>query len=50
MTTPAYTATIRIPPELYEPALERAREEDRSLASLIRLALTEYLGITEPAA
>lgn len=34
---------IRLPKDLHEEAIERARQDDRSLAQLVRAALREYL-------
>jgi predicted HicB family RNase H-like nuclease len=39
---------VRLPRELHEEILERAKAEDRTLAQTIRVALRYYLNKTEP--
>lgn len=50
MTTPSrVTTTARVEPEMLERVHERARLEDRSVAAVIRRALTQYLEDGDPA-
>jgi hypothetical protein len=39
---------VRLPVELHEAVKERAREEERTMAQTIRLALRYYLQKTHP--
>jgi predicted DNA-binding protein len=41
---------VRLPTELHEAVRTRAREEDRTMAQTIRVALRYYLNHTEPVA
>jgi predicted HicB family RNase H-like nuclease len=40
---PLYPMLVRVPRELHDLAKRRAREEDRTLAMIVRRALREYL-------
>jgi predicted transcriptional regulator len=50
MTDTGRALTIRLPEELHEELRERAEQEDRTIASLLRLAARRYLANTIPAA
>jgi hypothetical protein len=47
---PGSPVNVRLPADLHAAATDRARADDRSLASLIRCALRFYLAQTEPPA
>ena len=40
--------SVRLPSDLYEAVVARAKAEDRSIASVVRIALAKYIGPWRP--
>ena len=47
-TEPLAVVSVRLPLDLYEAVVARAKAEDRSIASVVRIALAKYIGPWRP--